>query len=71
MKDIFTEKTVGSISGAELKKKIIAVADECYSNDDYQSAANFYRGASEIIESAEYKQIVEYKFSEFEGVEEE
>lgn len=31
MNDIFTEKTIGSISGVELKKKITAVADECYS----------------------------------------
>ena len=71
MKDIFTEKTRSSISGAELKKKIIAVADECYSNGDYQSAADFYRGASEIIEGTMYKQTVEYRFSEVEGEDEE
>ncbi|MBO6115760.1 MAG: hypothetical protein J6P14_01225 [Ruminococcus sp.] len=70
MNDIFTEKTIGSISGVELKKKITAVADECYSNEDYQSAAEFYRTASEIIEGAMYKQIVEYKFSGFDDKDE-
>ncbi|MBR4510098.1 MAG: hypothetical protein IKP25_05390 [Ruminococcus sp.] len=71
MNEIFTEKTIGSISGAELKKKIVAVADECYSNEDYQEAADFYRAANEIVESAMYKQIVEYRFSEFEDKEKE
>lgn len=55
MAEIFTEKTIKTVDGAELKRSIMKSADELHSDGDIKGAAAFYKLAAQMDENRTYK----------------
>ena len=55
MAEIFTERTIDSIEGIELKRLIMKSADESHSEGDIKGAADLYRLAAQMDENRVYR----------------